>query len=160
MLQNENVDTQQAWIRSQRRWSYSQKDKVHAAISSSSGITPTMRRICMCEHKEGDGNSIVVPPNGISYVKFHKCNNKWGCPICASYYLGKQKAKIKNLLELAKSTGYALCVLTFTHPHHLEQTPNELIDRHKLARRILGKNGSLKRIKNKSDSRGVYLPIT
>ena len=145
MLQNENIDTQQAWIRSQRRWSYSQKDKVHAAISSSSGITQTMERICMCEHNEKVGNRIVIPPNEISYVKFNKCNNKWGCPICVSYYLGKQKTKIKNLLELAKSKGYELCMLTFTHPHHLEQSPKELIDRHNLARRIFGKNRSCKK---------------
>lgn len=67
------------------------------------------------------------------YSGVETCGNPWACPVCSAKIQTVRGQEIGVAVDKARSSGYKVTMLTFTHPHYKNQGLAGLIDRHNRA---------------------------
>lgn len=67
------------------------------------------------------------------YSGVETCGNPWACPVCSAKIQTVRGQEIGVAVDKARSSGYKVTMLTFTHPHYKNQGLAKLIDGHNRA---------------------------
>lgn len=111
--------------------------KVYALQDKAQQYTPAdFVRLRNCGKVMISGGKDITVVQGSDRAFFRglqMCGNVWACPVCARKIQYTRRGEIRQAVNKARSTGYKVTMLTFTHPHYVGQPLAKLIDMHNRA---------------------------
>ena len=113
-------------------------------------------RICLClkapqdRSRNGDGSAKVWLREGADFGHYgglQTCGSVWVCPICAPKITEKRAIEINECCQkwVSENPENSMLMVTYTIPHKHHMRLAELVDKYKVARREMRRQGKLKR---------------